>query len=168
MRLQYDVIDHMPHVRGQFGCAEVRVWPVTFGANEKGGMDSEVFEKYIMNSIVPLYPHARNLRDKRVMLKVDSGPGRMNLYHLARLRHLGFLLYPCVPNTTHVTQETHQLHSSWRTSILYARHDCKRMCLCHSSLSSWDCLCSEALTLRLHATLKFLCLRKHFRTRNVY
>ena len=90
MRLQYDVIDHMPHVRGQFGCAEVRVWPVTFGANEKGGMDSEVFEKYIMNSIVPLYPHARNQRDKRVMLKVDSGPGRMNL----QAQTLGFLIVP--------------------------------------------------------------------------
>jgi hypothetical protein len=30
--------------------------PVTFGANEKGGMDSEKFEKYVMNSIILLYP----------------------------------------------------------------------------------------------------------------
>ncbi len=77
-------------------------WPVTFGANEKGGMDSEEFEKFVMNSIVPLYPHATNKTGMRVMLKVDSGPGRMNLNLLARLRCLGFILYPCVPNTTHM------------------------------------------------------------------
>jgi hypothetical protein len=68
MKLQYDVMEHMPCVRGQFGCTELRLWPVTFGVNEKGGMDSEEFEKYDMNSIVPLYPHARNQRGKRVML----------------------------------------------------------------------------------------------------
>ena len=97
----------------------MRVWPVTFGASEKGRMDSEEFEKYIMNSIVPLYLHARNQRGKRVMLKVDSGPGRMNLnLVLARLRHLGFILYPCVPNATHVTQETDQLYGPSKTQFL--------------------------------------------------
>ena len=53
MKLQYDVIDHiMPRVRGQFGCAEVRLWPVTFGANEKGRMDSEKFHE-LNCSVVP-------------------------------------------------------------------------------------------------------------------
>ena len=81
-------------------------------------LDSEEFEKYIMNSIVPLYPHARNQRGKRVMLKVDSGPGRMSLNLLARLRHMGFILYPCVPNTTHVMQETDQLYCPFKTQFL--------------------------------------------------
>jgi len=63
----------------------VRLWPVTFGANEKGGMDSEEFEKYVMNSIIPLYPHVRNQHGKHVMLKVDSGPVRMNPNLLAGL-----------------------------------------------------------------------------------
>ena len=52
------------------------------------------------------------------MLKVDSGPGRMNLNLLARLRRLGFILYPCVPNTTHVTQETNQLYGPFKTQFL--------------------------------------------------
>jgi hypothetical protein len=43
MKLQYNVTEHMPLVQGQFGCAEVCLWPVTFGANEKGEMDSEEF-----------------------------------------------------------------------------------------------------------------------------
>jgi hypothetical protein len=81
--IQYDPMDHMPRAQGQFGCAKVRLWPVTFGANEKRGMDR--FEKFVMNSIVPLYPHEKNKTGMRVMLKVDSGPGRMNLNLLARL-----------------------------------------------------------------------------------
>ena len=118
MKLHYDMAEHMPRVRGQFGCDGVRAWPVTFGSNEKGGMDEEEFEKYIMNSIVPLYPNARNRPGHRVMLKVDSGPGRMNLNLLARLRRLGFILYPCVPNTTHVTQETDQLYGAFKMQFL--------------------------------------------------
>ena len=86
MKLQYDLMIHMPCVSGQFGCAEVRSWPVTFGANEKGGMDSKKFEKFVMSSIVPLYPHAKNKTCVCVMLKVDSGPRRMNLNLLVRLR----------------------------------------------------------------------------------
>ena len=81
-------------------------------------MDNEEFKKYIMNSIVPLYPHTRNRPGHRVMLKVDSGPGRMNLNLLAKLCRLGFILYPCVPNTTHVTQETDQLYGAFKTQFL--------------------------------------------------
>jgi hypothetical protein len=60
MRLDFDVIEHVPQVLGRFGCEEERAWPVTFGKNEKGGMDNVEFEKYLMNSIVPLYPHAKD------------------------------------------------------------------------------------------------------------
>ncbi len=67
MKLQYDLMDHMPHVKGQLECEEVRSWPVTFGANEKGGMVSEEFEKFVMNLIVPLYPHAKKRTGMRVM-----------------------------------------------------------------------------------------------------
>ena len=118
MKLDYDVAEYMPLVQGQFGCKEVRLWPVTFGSNEKGGMDNDEFEKYLMNSIVPLYPHARNRPGHRVMLKVDSGPGGMNLNLLPKLRRLGFILYPFFPNTTHVTQETDQLYRAFKTQFL--------------------------------------------------
>ena len=118
MKLDYDVVENMPLVRGQFGCDEVRLWPVTFGCNEKEGMGNDEFKKYLMNSIVPLYPHARNRAGHCVMLKVDSGPGRMNLNLLARLRRLGFIMYPCVPNSTHVTQETDQLYGPFKTQFL--------------------------------------------------
>lgn len=117
MRLDYDVGEHAPQVLGKFGTNAVRGWPVSFGANEKGGMDDEEFEKYLMNSIAPLFPNAKDTNGKRVIFKVDSGPGRMNLKLLARLRLLGFILYPCVPNTTHVTQETDQCYGPFKTQF---------------------------------------------------
>jgi hypothetical protein len=44
--------------------------------NKKGGMnDNEEFNKYINNSIVPLFPDLKDIPGKRVLLKVDSGPG---------------------------------------------------------------------------------------------
>ena len=63
---------------------------MTCGENKKGGMDNEEFKKFVMKSIVPFYPHARNRPGKRVMLKVkvDSSPRRMNLNILDKLRHL--------------------------------------------------------------------------------
>jgi hypothetical protein len=81
MRLQYDVAEHMPSIWGKFGKDKVCLWPVTFGQNEMGSMDDEEFEKYLMNSIVPLYPNAKDGPGKHVILKVDSDPGRANLSH---------------------------------------------------------------------------------------
>ena len=37
---------------------------------------------------------------------------------LSKLRLLGFILYPCVPNTTHVTQETDQCYGPFKTQFL--------------------------------------------------
>ncbi len=34
------------------------------------------------------------------------------------MRLLGFILYPCVPNTTHVTQETDQNYGPFKTQFL--------------------------------------------------
>ncbi len=90
---------------------------MSFGQNEKGGMDNEEFKKYMLNSIVPLFPHARDKAGHRVLLKVDSGPGRLSLNLLSKLRLLGFILYPCVPNTTHVTQETDQNYGPFKTQF---------------------------------------------------
>ncbi len=118
MQLDFDVVEHVPLVLGQFGCKEEHAWPVSFGQNEKGGMDDVEFEKYMLNSIVPLFLNARDKAGHRVLLKVDSGPGQLSLKLLAKLRMLGFVLYPCVPNTTHVTQETDQNYGPFKTQFL--------------------------------------------------
>ena len=41
-----------------------------------------------------------------MIIKLDSGPGRLNMELLATLRSSGFILFPGVPNTTAVSQET--------------------------------------------------------------
>jgi hypothetical protein len=43
--------------------------------NEKGEMNYEEFERYINNTITPLFPDMEDTPGKRVFLKVDSGPG---------------------------------------------------------------------------------------------
>ncbi len=60
MQLDFDVVEHVPLVLGQFGCEEESAWPVSFGQNEKGRMEDVEFKKYILNSIVPLFPNARD------------------------------------------------------------------------------------------------------------
>ena len=69
-------------------------------------MDEAEFEKNIKGNIVRLFPDAADVPGKRVLIKLNSGPGELNIELLAFLRSSGFYLYPCVPNTTHVTQET--------------------------------------------------------------
>ena len=85
--------------------------------NRKGGIDNEEFEEYTMTAIVPFYPDARDVDGIRVMMKADSGPGRDNCRLLAKMRHLGFILYPGVPNTTAVTQETDRNYGPFKTQF---------------------------------------------------
>ena len=62
-------------MRDKFGWKEEKEWACGIGLNIKGGMDNEEFEKYLVNSIFPLYPDARDRKGFCVLLKVDSGPG---------------------------------------------------------------------------------------------
>ena len=64
---------------------------------------------------MPLYPDAAPEKGKWVILKCDSGPGRLNLDLLADLRTSGFILFPGVPNTMAVTQETDQNYGPFKT-----------------------------------------------------
>ena len=111
-------MEFVPHLLGKFGCDEVHACPVSFRHNKKRGMDEKEFAKYLLNFIVPLFPNAKDKPGHRVLLKVDSGPGRMNLKLLTKLRLLGFVLYPCVPNTTHVMHKLDQNNSPFKTQFL--------------------------------------------------
>ena len=42
----------------------------------------------------PLFPDAQDAKGKRVIMKVDSGPGRIELGFLAEARTLGFIINP--------------------------------------------------------------------------
>ncbi len=102
-RIQVECVRHMKNVMGEFGLGKMMACPATFVMNEKGGMDMDEFAAYIRNSIMPLYPNAQPSFGKWVILKCDSGPGRMNINLLAELQASGFILFPEVPNTTAVS-----------------------------------------------------------------
>mmetsp|Transcript_13382 Transcript_13382/g.31511 ORF Transcript_13382/g.31511 Transcript_13382/m.31511 type:complete len:575 (+) Transcript_13382:842-2566(+) len=103
----------MKQIRGHFGIN--KNWECTYGKNEKGGMNVEEFEKYVHKNIIRLFPDAADVSGSRVILKCDGGPGRDNQTLLAALRVKGIYLYPCVPNTTAVTQETDQSFGLFKT-----------------------------------------------------
>ena len=64
-----------------FGMGEETEWPCTLGTNEKkGGMNDKEFEKYVLTNLERLCSDVvDNVAGHRVILKVDSGPGRMNI-----------------------------------------------------------------------------------------
>jgi hypothetical protein len=116
-RLSLDWIGNSKRVIGTFGFTSRRSFPCTFGMNERAGMNAIELDKYMKNSILPLYPDIEDKPGKRVLLKVDSGPGRLNVEMLADLRLQGLYLVPGVPNTTHVTQETDQNYGLYKSRV---------------------------------------------------
>jgi hypothetical protein len=63
---QTEAAASFPKIRGKFGMDEPRYLGVSVGLNEKGGMDEAEFEKYIRNSILPLFPDTYNMPEKQM------------------------------------------------------------------------------------------------------
>ena len=101
---------------GKFGTDAKMSWDCTFGLNTKRGMVYCKFKQCDMNSILSLYPNTRNNRPGYwLLLKCDSIPGRLQIELLAELQFLGVYLYPCVPNTTAVAQETDRTYGMFKS-----------------------------------------------------
>lgn len=97
------------YVKGYWGLGRLTALKATIGANPKGGMDQDEFAKYLMECIINrLFPDVRDVPGKRVLLILDSGPGRDCEELLAKLRVKGVYIILGVPNSTHVTQVTDQ------------------------------------------------------------
>ena len=119
-RIWIDVAGLYPKVVMTSGTGTKHELDCTFGLNAKGGMDQDEFEKYMMLSLVDRLGEilgAADLPGKRVMVKCDSGPGRLNVELLARMKFFGFYLYPGVPNTTAVSQETDRNYGPFKTQF---------------------------------------------------
>ena len=117
-KLWFDFLRHVSSTHGRFGCEEERVWPCMIGLNEKGGMNDEEFDKYIDNSIVPHYPDLEDMLGKRVLPKVDSGPGRNGRDMLNKARFRGVYLFPGLPpNATTVQQEMDMNYGPFKSVV---------------------------------------------------
>lgn len=72
------VIHGLPKVEAQFGHDSVRTFGPIVMSNEKGGMNSKMFRDYCIALMEMLFPDTSDTVGKRVALKVDSGPGRLD------------------------------------------------------------------------------------------
>ena len=115
--IRIEMIRYLLNVKGIFGWETEQEFPISIGLNSKGGMDDDNFFEYIKKSIMKLFPDAAPIKGRWVIIKCDSGPGRLNPTLLAYLRFHGFILYPGVPNTTAVTQETDKSYGPFQTAV---------------------------------------------------
>ncbi len=107
----------MKGVRGEFGHDKVKTFSSTFGLNKNGRMDKEELKKYSYINVIPLYQDVCNIIGKCILVKIDSGPRRMILELIAQLQLMGFYLFPCIPNTAGVTQETHKKYGLFKSKF---------------------------------------------------
>ena len=116
-KLRYNFCLHLKNTCGQFGHDEVQEWPCGIGMNEKGGMNDKEFCKYLNNTIYPLFPDMEDVSGKRVLLKVDSGPGCNCMDLLVEARFHGLYVFPGLPNATSVQQETDRNYGPFKCVI---------------------------------------------------
>lgn len=138
-RIRYETLEYMKPVKGKWGHEEETSYLPSVAMNEKGGMNDEEFLKYFTTNLTKLYPDAADVPGKRVMLKVDSGPVRLNPELLVKARTYGFLIYPGVPNTTAVTQETDQNYGPFKTQFQKNLEELNnaRVGKCTTSIAPW-------------------------------
>lgn len=77
-------------------------------------MNEVEFWKFLEATIPRWFPDVQNKKGLRVIIKVDSGPGRKNYDKLAKFRLMGIYVIVGVPNTTAVTQETDQNYGPFK------------------------------------------------------
>jgi hypothetical protein len=107
----------LPRIFIQFGHEASQSFPSTVTVNPKGGTDSRVLAQLLSSYVERLYPDARDQVGRCVLLKIDGGPGRLDLNSLAELRSRGVYLFPGVQNTTHVSQETDQNYGLFKSLL---------------------------------------------------
>jgi hypothetical protein len=76
-RVNVNSVAFFPKVKGKFGTSDLKEWPMTIWMTEMGGMDDVEVRQYFLNMIVSVFPDLNDVNEKRVMVKVDSGPGRL-------------------------------------------------------------------------------------------
>ena len=113
-KLNIEFVGNCHDVWGQFGHTERKLLPCTYGMNERAGMNAVELDKYFEKAVLPLYPDIEDVPLKRVVAKLDSGPGRLNQPMLAGLKLRGLYMVPGVPNTTSKTQETDQNYGPFK------------------------------------------------------
>ena len=133
-RVKLSWLHGLPTITGRFGCPSTIEQASFYSVRARGSMDDSLFNDYIERVMLPLYPNISKtarfdangkLLCGPVILKVDSGPGRIvanldSISKRAAFRELGLLILLGLPNATSVNQEMDALYGSFK-SATYAR-----------------------------------------------
>jgi hypothetical protein len=109
-------------ILAQYGLPAPRHFLSTFASNLKGGVNNNIFRNWMLTAVAPLWPDLADSAGKRVMLKADSGPGRMATEFLAESAVDGMFFFPGLPNATEIGQEMDQLFAAFK-SCAYKNRD---------------------------------------------
>jgi hypothetical protein len=113
-------------IEAQYGLTVPRHFLPAYAANLKGGVNKNIFRNWMITNVAPLWPDLANVTGKRVMLKADSGPGRMGTEFLAESAALGMYFFPGLPNATEIGQEMDQLFAAFKTCAYDNRNKLNR------------------------------------------
>jgi len=130
-RIRCSWVENLPKVSGRFGCPETQHDVASYYAvRSRGSMDDSLFNNYVEEVIIPLYPNiskrARFDQNGKllcgpVILKVDSGPGRLvanaeSIRKREDFMERGLLIMLGLPNATSVNQEMDALFQGFKTA----------------------------------------------------
>jgi hypothetical protein len=128
-------LEGLPAIKGRFGCPELIEESSFYSVRARGSMDDSLFIEYIEKVVLPLYPNISKttkfdpvngrLLCGPVILKVDSGPGRIvaseeSISKRADFLEMGLYILMGLPNATSVQQEMDALYGAFK-SATYAR-----------------------------------------------
>ena len=66
-------------VEGKYGCSRKYLWDCEIAKNSSGGMNGALFAYWFTYILMDYYPDAEDVPCKRVLIKLDSGPGKFTL-----------------------------------------------------------------------------------------
>ena len=122
-RIRTQLLKHMKHVRGQYGHEpvedpnDVKTFPVFISWSKDSSVTDQIFIAYILHLKTFCYPDAKDVPGYRVLMKADSGPGRMNKEFLTIARSHGFYFLPGLPNGTELGQEMDQVFAEFKAIL---------------------------------------------------
>jgi hypothetical protein len=96
-------------VFAQFGHSSPQSFSASVTVNPKGRTDSHVLAQLLRSYKERLHPDAKDEAGFRVLIKIEGGPGWLDLNSLAELRPSGVYLFPGEQNTTCVSRDRSKL-----------------------------------------------------------
>ncbi|KAI2493544.1 hypothetical protein MHU86_21011 [Fragilaria crotonensis] len=133
-RVKNSWLEGLPTITGRFGCPTLIESSSFYAVRSKGSMDDSLLNSYIEDVLLPLYPNINKtasfdatgkLLAGPVVLKLDSGPGRIVASHESILKREGYferglIILAGLPNATSVQQEMDALYGPFK-SATYSR-----------------------------------------------